>query len=60
MSAFANRREIKTAWLVTETSYGRIWGWRHFLDKAEAEKTAATWRSQNEGIVTVERCEVPA
>ncbi len=44
----------KRGWLVIETAYGKVWGRRYFLDRDEAEKTAAVWRSQNVGVVTVE------
>jgi hypothetical protein len=44
----------KVVWLVTETAYGKVWGWRHFLHQHEAEETARRWRSQNVGVVTVE------
>jgi hypothetical protein len=49
----------RIGWLVTETAYGRVWGFRHFLTKTEARATARVWRSQNAGIVTVEQVEVP-
>lgn len=49
---------LLTVWLVTETAYGRVWGRRHFLAREKAEETAATWRSQNVGDVTVEEIQV--
>lgn len=50
----------RLVWKVTETSYGRVNGWRHFRSRERAEATARIWRSQNVGVVTVEQVEVPA
>lgn len=47
----------RPVWLVTETAYGKVWGWRHFLQRDEAEKTARRWRSQSAGVATVEQVE---
>jgi hypothetical protein len=52
-------RKTRPVWLVTETAYGKAWGWRHFLHREDAEETARRWRSQNVGLVTVEEVEVP-
>lgn len=49
----------RPVWLVTETAYGKVWGWRHFLDREEAEETARRWRDQSAGVVTVEQVEAP-
>lgn len=45
----------ETVWIVAETAYGKVWGWRHFLHRHEAEETARRWRNQNAGVVTVEQ-----
>lgn len=42
-------------WLVLETAYGKVWGRRLFAHRHEAEETARRWRSQNVGVVTVEK-----
>lgn len=61
MSAPANTPVCsRTVWLVTESSYGKVTGWRHFLHCEEARETAEIWRSQSAGVVTIERREVPA
>lgn len=48
----------RMVWLVTEISFGRTTGWRHFLHLAEALETAGIWVSQSAGDVTISRCEV--
>lgn len=46
------------AYLVTESRFGRIRGWRHFLDRNEAYSTAHHWRSQSAGWVVVQTVDV--
>lgn len=45
-------------WLATECAYGKVIGRREFASEEAANKTAATWRSQNAGVVRVEKVEV--
>lgn len=47
-------------WLVSETSYGKVTGWRHFQNLDEALKTAGIWVSQSAGDVTIARRDVAA
>lgn len=50
--------KTRLAWIVTETAYGKTWGWRHFLDLDEALRTAGVWVKQSFGDVTISRREV--
>jgi hypothetical protein len=50
----------RLTWIVTETSFGKTTGWRHFEDLSEALTTAGKWVSQSVGDVTIGRREVEA
>lgn len=57
MAALKPRRRV---WLVKETAYDKVWGLFERSTREEAEKLAATWRSQSFGVVTIEQTEVEA
>lgn len=56
--SFEHPPKSNMAWLVSETSYGKVTGWRHFQNLDEALKTVGTWVSQSAGDVTIARRDV--